>query len=436
MGDLQKIIDKLLSSAKQSLQFTLGLFVFFIVSLFFILSIPVYIYRQVVLLIVKLFKPDFGSILHGMSAALANDFFSNRNPRASLVFGMAFEGTMTEEEIVGKIEKTWMDTNNDAKSPYCKFHQFPSRYMGFTFWKEEQGFNVADHVSTLNNAEHPVTETDVVEMYETLLNKPFPKNKSPWHMYIIENYQPYPNSQVKGHKIALVRWHHLLADAMSMTNALLKAFANDFALEKSRLPKVVFPKQSSLRRFLYVLKFPFSAIMEFSTVLMYAFVSHPLKIKDTEKTWKQYYARSALVPVQKIKEIKNKQCVSFTSVLISAISKAVSKHLEENTFTKSMPTDMLFGAVLPISKKGKHDKLTNYFTTVTMNMKTCGVNHPFERLHSVNNEMIDKRHSVLPMVSHILTCLAGNHLYPVTNFLFRNRFSPTGTNLDSNCLKT
>lgn len=212
---------------------------------------------------------------------------------------------------------------------------------------------------------------------------------------------------------------------MSMMNAILKAFCKDFAMEKSQLPKISFPQQTWLERVRYILTFPVCAVLEFTNVLLHSFVDHPLKIKDSEKEWNQLYVRSKAVPVPIIKDIKNRLQVSFTSVLLSAISKAISRHFEENNI-KTSSDNMLFGAVLPMPTEGKHDRLTNHFTTVTINMNTGDFSDPFQRLKNMHNEMVSKRFSVLPIVSYYLTNLIGNHIYPVTELLFRNRFAPTG----------
>lgn len=210
MGIFRKTSLRVYLCIKTVVLFAIGLILCASVFLFFTLSIPVYIYRLVVILVAKLLRPDLGQIMGGMTAALANDYFSSKNPRAGVVFGVAFEGNMTVQEMKERIQKGWIDGQTSKKSQCLKFHQFPTRFMGFNFWKDGLSqFSVENHVSILSDVETPLTEPDIEAVFETLVNKPFPTNQSPWHVYVIENYQP--DSRLKGpnQQVMIIHWHHL-----------------------------------------------------------------------------------------------------------------------------------------------------------------------------------------------------------------------------------
>lgn len=386
------------------------------------ISIPIYLYRYVIVFAAKKYRSDLGPILTGQCALVANDYFYKEKPRAHIVLSMVFEGTIEVEKVKDAVLKTWIPKPGQTKIPpsYARFHQYPIRWKGFTFWKNESNaFNVNSHVSLLSSADHCISQDQLDTLMEKVLNTRFPEGQSPWQAYIIENYKPdFPTD--KQHSVVTLAWHHCITDGVGMMIALLEVLG-----ETLQLPKIQFPKRKGLQKILFAIAFPINYLHELGTLACRMFEKNPFKVTDSQKAWYQVCAKSKPVSIETLKQVKNHFQVSFTSVLISAISAASHRFLiAKNNIGCKENNALSFASVLPMPGPIRNPGLNNYVTFAVFDLPIENFASAGNRLKSSDKVLKNKRDSVFPYLIYHLTCLFGFNLYPIGKIMCHNRYAP------------
>lgn len=338
--------------------------------LFVVVSIPVYIFRLVVKLLAKWFRPDLGEILNGTSSMFVNDLFTNKPPRTTVVVTMYVRGCISLDEMKDLAMKGWIRPVNKitGKLEFVQFQQYPVRWLGFTFYKNAfDTFHINNHVilHTPRNGKF-VEENELNEHVEKILNDQFTPKQSPWELHVIpvyKNEKMFPASNPLESSVLLFKVHHSLADGFSIVSAIVEGFCGH-PLTNMKLPIPRLPQRTPWEKIQYITGLPLSSFCEMSYVLSNSFRGSPWKVADDKKEWYQFCGKSDIIPVTSIKQIKNKFNVSFTSVLLSAISAGIFNSLMDvkrktgyENREHASPQSMYCLSALPIP--GRTKRLTN-----------------------------------------------------------------------------
>lgn len=411
-----------------------------------VLSIPVYAFRIFLILLAKIFRPDLGEIFNGLSSYLVNDYFYNKNcPRASIIVSLVIRGRdVSIEELKQVLLERWINAKDlkTGKSTFEQFQQYPVRWMGFTFWKNcKDTFSINNHVF-LEKHDDTVNDEKLNAICEKILNAAYPPNKSPWEVHLVKNYnsdQLPPNDKLGDQTTIaiLFKVHHCLADGYSMLNALVEGFGQS-SLANVELPKPRSPKRNFWENLTSYIFLPFSSFYEISYAASHLFRSSPWKVPDKEKEWHQFCAKSDFILINRVKFIKNQLGVSFTSVLLSAISSAIYKNIKnakEKDFKEGKWKGVLENdqdnrsmyclSALPLP--GHPKCLTNHTTVALFDLPIGKYDSCVDRLKDVDAMLTKTKNTCIPAFVPLYTSVVGCHFYPVGKFLGTQRAMATGS---------
>ncbi|CAL8138910.1 unnamed protein product [Orchesella dallaii] len=415
-----------------------GIVVIVIYLGFTILCIPIFIYRFVIFLWVKcLYKNKFGNLVSPYSAPMATELIPSKEvypPRLSICVQCVVDGKVTVEEVEESINRRWLQNN----SSYPELKQYAVPFMGFMFWKHDPNFNLKNH---LKSHIIPVTsdknqidvEQENREFLEKLLNKPFNPERSPWEFYIVNNYrnEQFKDSRVNEEMTLIVfRFHHCLGDGFSILRAiveeLLETPLSTLALPT---PKMVFGLASLKKR----LKFVFTALLRIpydagSFIGLAFYPKTPLYTTDEKRKCELLYERNELMPIHRIKDIKKKLGVSFSGVLLAAISAAVAKSVHKLQSKKGGNSKDIegtpFGITLPIPTNSS--KLRNSWAGTYLELPTKLELGSMERLRDVEKELQRAKTNTLPFLWRIYWKTAGMLFSNMSKSLTKNYLLPAG----------
>lgn len=345
--------------------FIAGLLFFILALLIAILSIPVFIYRYVITKIVApFFKPEIGKAVTVNGNMIASEFLKLRQgpgipPRCSTVVNIICDGIVQYDELLKVINTRWIRASTEnGQLRYPEFQQYIDYWMGYMFFKKDKNFFLEDHVY-LHELDEQGTEEGAENflrhLIEELVNKPFPLKKSPWEVHLINNYK---NSELdcevgKPVSVFVIRIHHGLGDGFALMHMIVEVLFGN-CLKNSHVPKIRPPKVSakkSITRALCkvtdVILFPVKLLYDAGYLVSVGFRKRtPWHIPDRKKSWRQIYGRSKLIPIEKIKVIKNRFGVTFTSVLVACMSGASAKMMARSM--KKVPSELPYPIAIPI----------------------------------------------------------------------------------------
>ncbi|CAL8128546.1 unnamed protein product [Orchesella dallaii] len=402
-------------------------------------STPIYIFRIVLSSCVKWFRPDLGEILNPLTSLLANDLFSGKPPQCTIIIPMAFQGHWKPSELHQMVLEKWIKAvdKETGELLYEKFQQYPYRWSGFTFWKNTgEKFSLHHHINYHENRGEAITSEKLQELIEHLLNAPFAPDMSPWELHYVANYKNTQDKETaRGYSteepmfVLILRIHHVLGDGFSLLSAIVEGLGGQ-SLDAMKLALPQPPKQTFLERFCYIVSIPFCIFLETTYLFSRAYEKCPWKVSEDEKAWWQLYGRSDLILVNDIKIIKNAFHVSFTSVLLAAISSGINQHLlalkndTEQKINGPDPDSMLCLSTLPVP--GHSRRLTNRVIAVIFDVPTTSYPDPVKRLMECDTLLKNTRKSVAPILSSFYQGAMGCHLYSVSTALNKNRSISTG----------
>lgn len=343
-----------------------------LVFMYILFSTPVFAYRLLITkLIAPYFTPKIGKPVTPLSNAYATDLLYQRPPRAVIVVDLILEGTLTLNEAIQQLTIELLHASDNGKLRFPELRQYVERWLGFLFWKQDFQFNIQNHI-TMHKLEENCTEEEAErfasQLIEDQLNRPFPPKKSPWEVHFVQNYKMAGENNEKT-TLAVFRFQHTMGDGYAILYTLVEA------LGKTPLSNMAFQPHASTTTFknippwYSIIKIPQLMVLLVKNIVLdndylmsiFARPKSPWFVSDDKKLWKQLYTRSKLISIDKFKEIKNRLGVSFTGVILSAVSAGVSKSLKckeraennkngDDESTKCLPT---FSTVpLPDHPKG------------------------------------------------------------------------------------
>ncbi|CAL8092105.1 unnamed protein product [Orchesella dallaii] len=387
---------------------------------------PIYIFRLVVILLAKLFRPDLGEIVNALSSIFVHDLFSGKRPRCNLIVPMTLQGHWTPEEFKEIIHEKWIKDRF-----YQKFCQYPYPWLGFMFWKNDsENFNLNNHIAYHKSSSGTTTSTEKLnELVENLLNEPFSPERSPWELHYVANYkntQDKVNTSDEPTFALVLKIHHCLADGFSLLSAIAEGLGGQ-SLNKIKMPSPQNTKGTFLEELTFFLTFPFKVLSEFVSAYENGHEKCSWRVSDKRKAWWQLYARSELIPIRQIKDIKNAFGVSFTSVLLSAIASGIHEDLKlrrKSSITLPQNRSMPCLSVLPVP--GHSRRLTNRATATVIPLPTASYPDSASRLKECDLVLRNGRKSVIPYVIRFGQAALGCHLNSVCKGFTKNTMVSAG----------
>ncbi|ODM90900.1 O-acyltransferase WSD1 [Orchesella cincta] len=399
-----------------------------------LLSIPGYTYRFFLSRIAsRYYSATLGKIVDAPATLFAVEFlpsFRHLSPKCVIVTTMVADGKWSVNETRKLIEERWV-----SFSDYPELKQYVERWNGFLFWKNDLNFSIENHVRSHELEGHSDSEFDENQrqFVRNLLNKPFHPKRSPWEWFVIKNYKNASLEKESEHgemTLNIFRFHHCLGDGYSFARALMeKLIETPFETPFDKLP----PSQPSAfwskDTFLAALYLPLQFSLDMRNVFELFYASQlytrktPLHALDEEDSL-NYKKHAVCIPIKRIKEIKKKLGVSFTGVLLAALSAGITKLLQKKNKTNEVTKTVKLFVVLPLP--GRPTKLQNHLTATYIELPTIPNMHPVDRVGNIETELKHARQNTLPLMYPLLVQAFGSLLPSLAAFLLKIRFSSVG----------
>lgn len=349
---------------------------------FALVSTPVFLYRWIVVkILAPYFNPSIGKAVTATGQFMAAEFIPettypkvvNPPPRCAIVVSAYAPGLVDLDELTEVVTEGWLTVKHgDTELKYPEFKQYIEKWMGFMFWKPDPDFSLLNHVHA-----HKIPEAATAEecenilctLTETLVWKRFTPKQSPWEIHLVQNYRNtdmYPENEEDGGAMTVLicRVHHSMVDGFSMMYAVIEGLMGQ-KLPNIGLPQVALCKpslklclQKTLRNGLFL---PCRILRDIG---YYAGARYrysrkqatPWTIPDDKKKWKHYYCRSELIPMKKIKYVKNQLGVGFTTVMLSCLAAGAAEGFKRKGATGKQKFPLF--CILPFP--GHPNKLRNH----------------------------------------------------------------------------
>lgn len=335
------------------------LFPVLLVTLYF----PMWIIRQIIALLAKIRHPDLSEMATCATTICENANGSKNNPRMVHIVELLFEKQLDFSQLVTEFSSRAVNKiqGKEEKLQYPNLQRHLTSWLGFWFWKNDQNFDVKNHITCSNLNKDFVTSEDLRQLEQQLLCKPFAEGKSPWEILMIpntllpkkesilsscdSNFLTHPSDLTT---TVIFRCSHTLADGYSVKK-LLEAVST---VKVSPLLKINYPSKTALQKLFFPLKFYYT--MAECQVL--ALSDFSFKMRESDKSSIDSLQSSDVIPLQLIRQIKDAHGVSFTSVIICIVAGALRKlWLKKNgQLCDSVP------CAIPLPKPGHPDTLTNH----------------------------------------------------------------------------
>ncbi|CAL8122516.1 unnamed protein product [Orchesella dallaii] len=382
----------------------------------YLISTPVFILRLILIRISKVLRPDLENIVSATGNLFVADLFSRNSPRCVIVVPIVIEGFHTDDEFRRRIG----DMANSKN--YKEFKHYITHWNGFAFWTADRSFDVKNHVKFHESENKTAIDKDVSLLVERLLNKQFHPRRSPWEVYIIRNYED-PELKRGDKSVLVMRFHHSLADGYSILYAIIEGMLQS-PISSVPLPEPNYVKRSNFDQFLFTLSLPFRLVYDATHYFGKQVSQSPWNIPDEKKKWKQLYGKSKHIPIERIKEIKTELNVSFTSVLLAAVSGSIARSFRSKRIMCSDSTSI--SCFIPLPLPGHPSGLKNHVTGAQISLPLQDDLNPIVRIRMCEELLQQQKSSTIPLLLHFLAQSLGLHFSSVSSFLTSNRVNAIG----------
>lgn len=322
--------------------------------------IPVYTLRCLLVYIVANCKPSFGKILDHCDSTLEEPY-STEPPKNSLSFTLILDAPLRLDElrtlfIQNVLEAKIQDKKGNEVLRYREYTQYQTDLAGYKFWKDDHTFSINNHIT-----EQPYSAAkfkSIPKLHTEIINKLYPKKRSPWDMILVNNYKNDSNKT-----LLIYRSHHTLGD----TKSVLKVLVENLGRKELAMPNAQYQSHSILDQIYYYALLPFYFV--YSQVYLHYVnqkgESCPWKYKREDETLLNVGISKPISMVD-IKMIAKKNNVTTSAVIMAAMAGGVGKS-DSRLTRKGIPSQW----VLP--KPGHPDTLTNYrlLTIRIKNINQC-----------------------------------------------------------------
>jgi hypothetical protein len=339
-----------------------------IIPFLLIIGGPILVFRKIVSILAK-FRPQLGKILTHQSAVLGYDDNLYKHSESFTVLVITLENNLPLDDLKSVFLNNVLHarlSNGEYRYPELKQHY--TSWMGFTFWKNYEQFDINNHIHLYENANNGsrTNDEDLQRIRQTLLTAPFKENTSPWEVLLVHNY--YPSDPILIAKSAqplsviFLKLHHGLADGFSIQKLSLLLMSDELTAKEQKVdarspPSRRVPRFNCLTNALTAITYPLKCIYEFSFMI--------IRLMSTKGPWHGsggsiktplLTAVSNIISVQRIKNIKTELNASFSTVLIFVCTSA----MEQIMLKKGVKLPKLLPSVVPVPLPGHPDKLRNH----------------------------------------------------------------------------
>ena len=313
-----------------------------------IISIPLLIYRQLVIITARIYNPDLTNIVAPQQQLLAHDRLHDEDKVTfNICTWQVLENPVCLNNLRKLVQKNLIaQRKSGGKLEFPEFQQYFEQFGGYLFWKWDRDFDVSNHVRYFQNenGNNGVTnEKDLQDIISNLLSTRWPRNRSLWEILVINRYQPIKEDKEKS--IIIIRFHHSLADGYSYLNFVVRRLC-----QAENLVAAVqsVPKFSLCQKLSQALAAPFKQPYDFVQLFkMMEPDNNPWILRRRTDFQKQYFTVwSQPIPVGTLKKIKVKQEVSFQAVLNSIVCGAIQRLMSRAE--QRIPEKMMAFIPLPL----------------------------------------------------------------------------------------
>ncbi|ODM98682.1 hypothetical protein Ocin01_07990 [Orchesella cincta] len=329
-----------------------------LVPIFLICMLPVYMYRGIVVILQKIFHPEWAGIMCSRDALVGLDNTTKRS-ECMIMAILIFRGVPDVKKCTEHIQKKVMEAKNTrGEYLYRKFTYYYENWLGFPFWKKEADFKLEKHFRQFdykiktkptgaNGVEESVTEDELLRYMGEIEALPFPKGQSPWEIMILPNYIPRegdlhkdyavpemtvtdwndPNGNVENGKyFALVfRIHHAIGDGYSCMKMLMCHICNE--------PLDTVPK-APIRHYNI-----FTRIVQYIAILVLTPYYHfnQFFVEIDSSLWhlstnqlakKSHFVSTERIPLESLKQVGKAHKVPMTGVFLAGLAGGIHNFLK------------------------------------------------------------------------------------------------------------
>jgi hypothetical protein len=280
------------------------------------------LWRKCVALLAKLFKPSFGRMLSTLGVLFVADDVYGLS-QSNILIHVSSEGDLTAEHYrVAFLELE--ERANSEEEHYPELKQGLTSWMGYWFFQNDADFDIKNHIKEYHNPhKERYTEEDLIKIKEELIQRRWRRGGPLWEIIVIKNY--FPEGSIIPHTATIPRFHHALADGISLVIWFKKLLRmKDLQLI---VPIPNWPKITLYQKLCLSLKLPFQLAL---TVVDYLLAKYPEsrfigRRNNTKQQGKSsdsvcYFVQTRGIPMENIRRIKEHFNVGFSSVIMAGIT--------------------------------------------------------------------------------------------------------------------
>ncbi|OXA43539.1 hypothetical protein Fcan01_21460 [Folsomia candida] len=419
---------------KLKAQFYILIFFLLFLALFpicFSICVPIYLFRFIVTMARKVFRRDLGNLINTRSAVIATDNASD-NPKWNLCVWITLDGNLDFVQFRQTfLHDIVLETNSKGELVNPEYQQYYAKWLGFLFWKWEKAFDIREHMKYYfenlkggSYLEKVTTNKELRQIIKGLTSEPFGHEKSPWEFLFIPNFReeddhsaPAPTTE-SNKSVLIFRVHHGFCDGYAILWLLLKRL-NKVGLERVAKPAKL-PKGRGrtwrvlLNRIFSWLRAPY----DFMTLMVESKDKNEWHLSQETLERPFNTAFTPRIPLKYIKEIKNGNNVSFTSVIMAALTASIRNSMIERG--AKVPRKMTTAVAVPMP--GHPDKLRNHFIFSFMSLPV-GVSDPKKRLMKIEKNYKKLKQSSVNLFSFLMIPVFGGLFTWMIDWFSFNHFS-------------
>jgi len=330
-----------------------------LVPIFLVCMIPVYMYRGIVIILQKVFKPDWIGIMSSRDAIVGLDNTTQKCEciiMASLVFRGVPDVTKCREHFQKKVMEA-KGTRGDYL--YRKFKYYYENWLGFPFWKKEADFKLEEHFRKFdyniktkpmgaNDSEESVTEDELLRSLGEIEALPFAKGRSPWEILVLPNYIPREGDLHKDYAVpemtvtdwndpngssssndkyfALVfRIHHAIGDGYSCLKMLMCHICSEPLDTVPKAPTKNYNFLVQIVHYIAILVFtPYYHFNQFFVEIDRS-IWH---ISTGKLSKKSHFVSTERIPLESLKQVGKTHRVPMTGVFLAGLAGGIHNYLK------------------------------------------------------------------------------------------------------------
>ncbi|CAG7817281.1 unnamed protein product [Allacma fusca] len=201
--------------------------------------LPFYIYRTIIKCLSKTLNLKAAKIMTLRNSVVANDNLYTR-PEQTVVISIGFKGRL-DYQITLDMATAHFDKRNDKNELlFPEFKQYYSSWGGYLFWKNDDSFEMSNHIRKYEGKSSTVSYEELKEFCLELPRKPYTRKRSPWEVLVVNDFQhdEFPGEELS---VLILRVHHGLGDGFS----ILESFTSAVGMWENIKEKLPLPIYSS-----------------------------------------------------------------------------------------------------------------------------------------------------------------------------------------------